>query len=270
MRGIGDERALHGERLAESFEQTVERADQRLHFAGQAALGERLELRRRAPANGRGDALQRLESARDDEPDQKPQRRQHREQRHDRAQRHARRQLATGAHRLRDLHDLTSRQGAEYAPFAGFGAQVGKPELGVLRQHALRLREVELHAVAVPDLHDQRIVGRAVPGRSRRRSRERCVGQRCDHLLQLMVEKRVGFLPRAEVRADGCNGDAEQQARQQPDQQLPADRPHALAGTFATIQPTPRTLRMKSAPSFLRSAWMCTSTALLSTGSLQP
>ena len=105
------------------------------------------------------------------------------------------------------------------------------------------------------------------------RAAKRCVGERRGHFLELIVEQRVRFVARAQIRADRRDRDGERaMPTQQPDQQLAPDRPHGFrsASGFATIQPTPRTLRIRSAPSFLRSAWMCTSTALLSTASFQP
>src|SRR4029077_3512322 len=183
-----------------------------------------------------------------------------------RAQRHARRELAALAHRLRDLDHLVAGQRTEHAPVPSVGVEVGEAELRVLRQHALRLRQIELHAVAVPDLHDQRVTTSVAVAESGRRGGERCAGQRRNHLLQLMVEKLVGLFARAKIRSGGANGDAGEQADEQPEEQLPADRRHVFDAGLATIQPTPRTLRMKSAPSFFRSVWIWTSTALLSTG----
>ena len=83
------------------------------------------------------------------------------------AQRHARGELAARAHRLRDLHDLAAGERAEHAPVAAVGGDGGESELRVLRQHAMRLRQIELHAVAVPDLHDQRVGAGADVGRRR-------------------------------------------------------------------------------------------------------
>ena len=52
---------------------------------------------------------------------------------------------------------------------AALGVDGGEAELRVLRQHAVRLRQIQLHAVAVPDLHQQRIA--AGPERRRRPAR---------------------------------------------------------------------------------------------------
>jgi hypothetical protein len=62
VRGVGDEAPLRRERLAETLEQPVQCAHQRLHFAGQPALADGLEQSRRTPRDGRGDPLERLQT----------------------------------------------------------------------------------------------------------------------------------------------------------------------------------------------------------------
>src|SRR5205823_14713039 len=144
-------------------------------------------------------------------------------------------------------------------------------ELSILRQIAARLRKKELHAALVPDLHDQRIAacGADAAGAGGRCDKGR-IGQRSRHFLELVVEQRVRLVACAQIGADRSADDGECQAQEQPHQQFATDGFHAACGSgFATIQPTPRTLRMRSAPSLRRSEWMWTSTALLSIDSLQ-
>ena len=118
------------------------------------------------------------------------------------------------AHRLRDLHHLAAGERAEHAPLAGRRcATVAKPSCAVLRQPALRLREVDLDAVAVPDLHDQRIVAGAGarPGApaSGMPVSEAAICR------ELVVEERVRLVARAQVGRDrgGDDGDGEARPR---------------------------------------------------------
>ena len=210
MRGVGDERALRRERLAESLEQAVQGMHQRLHFARQAGFGQRFEQIGRATRDVGRDAVQRREAAGDRVPDQQREEGQYRQQRHDRVQRKARREFATRAHRLRHLHHLAIGERAEDAPLAVVGVDGGESELCVLRQHPPWLRHEQLHAVAVPDLHHQRVGSGALGTGRWRDSGERRVGERRRHLLQLVVEERVGFLACAEVGADGGGTDRQQ------------------------------------------------------------
>ena len=144
--------------------------DQRLHFARQFRLVERLEHRGSARGDGSGDAVSGRKSARDREPDEQGQERHDGEERHDRAQRHVGGELAPGADRLRDLHDLIARDRAEHAPVAVVRADRGEAQLRVPRQVALRLRQVHLDTAPVRDLHDDGAVAGRV-ARARRAAR---------------------------------------------------------------------------------------------------
>src|SRR6185312_1754859 len=76
----------------------------------------------------------------------------------------------------------------------------------------------------------------------------------------------VGFVL-AIVEKDG-DGGGRCVERDQPHQQLHSEG--SQEPFFATFQPSPRTLRMTSAPKRRRNPWMMTSTALLETASSQP
>ncbi len=271
MRRVGDERALRIERTVEAGEQSVQRLRERPDLVGQAGLVDRLESAGDALGDGRSEPRERRKTARHAIPDEERQQRRHDEQGHDRPQRHAGRELAPRAHRLRHLHDLVAGERAEDTPVA-IGRRHGvEAELRVLRQRLLRLRNEALDAVAVPDLHDQRLTA---DRESARRAGERNADERRGHLPQLIVEYFVGFLPRADVRRERGRGNRDDKAAREPHEEPAPDGSHvpdpAAASARTIVQPTPRTLRIVSGGSLRRSACKCTSTALLPTSSFQP
>ena len=87
-----------------------------------------------------------------------------------------------------------------------------------------------------------------------------------------LYQDRILHLDRLVERPD-VGKHATDTARQQDDGGQPDEEPRAQGLCHdgrSTIHPTPRTLRMAMAPSFLRMVWIRNSIALLSTSSFQP
>jgi hypothetical protein len=166
--------------------------------------------------------IERAQSGGDAEPHEDREKRDHREQRHDRAQRHAGGELAPHAHGLRDLHHLVAGDGGQHAPFAGGVGDGAKAALEHVRQPPLRLRQVDLDAVAVPDLDDQAVAARGAARADACREGHACDRRR--HLRQLVVEERVGLLARPEIRGDRADDHGGGEANYEPTYQLATDR----------------------------------------------
>ena len=95
------------------------------------------------------------------------------------------------------------------------------------------------------------------------------VRQRCN-LRQLFVLQFVRFLERENERKRSggqCNA---KNYQQEPGRKPELKRVFQFRFHLKTIHPTPLTFLTELPPSFLRSAWIRNSTALLSTSSFQP
>src|SRR5580704_7842771 len=102
--------------------------------------------------------------------------------------------------------------------------------------------------------------GLAFPKRRRHRERADLHQDGILHLDRLAIGPSVG--------QDPCDGAGKDNDRSESEEQASAQGFDHVERS--TIHPTPRTLRIDFAPSFLRTAWIKNSTALLSTSSLQP
>ncbi len=198
VRGIGGEAALGGERLVEPREQRVEAPRQRLQFARQRAFGERRQRIRPALGHGARHCVERLQAATDGVPDQHAEERDQCRQRQQRAQRGLRGDFAPLVQRMRDLQCVRAFDVRVDAPLAAIARDGRIAFGGGNRQARFRLRPVDQHAVAVPDLRDD--LGHAgcaaTLGRPQRRlpaAQQVVDPRRVRELLQLQVEELADF-----------------------------------------------------------------------------
>ena len=127
--------------------------------------------------------------------------------------------------RLRHLDDAIAGRHAVGAPGAAVDVECRQPEQRTRRQSRMRTRLIEAAAVDAPDLDDEvePAVGQRV---DLRRGDLALVAQRQGHLLQLVVEQRLGLAEHVAVGHDAHRRRGQRQQREQRDQQANADRGH--------------------------------------------
>ncbi len=232
--GIGDERALVRQRIAQAGEQIVQRGGQRADLGGQPVGGQRRQRSGIARLHLTGHRAQRRQAAPHRQPHQPGQQRQQDQQRRDGAQRHAGRHLVPRTVRLGDLHHRRPEGDAVHAPCALRRDHIGEAQLGLGRQVGARVRQVEAAAGAVPDAdHHVVVVGDA--GQRRRRRVDPLAGQRGGHLLHLVVEQRIGLLAGLRIDEERGGDDAREQPARQPPQQGLANGLHGALLSVGTI-----------------------------------
>jgi len=167
---------------------------------------------------------------------------------------------------VRDLHGSSAVDQCIDPPILACCMDVRKAGLGAAGDIDSGRGSMKRLARPVPNLHGEVVFRVVLDGRICRVGHALASVQR--YLSKLAVEKRFRFIAREPVRNRSASDPNDGQHRRHPQQCRPAQRGHDP--TFTTIQPAPRTLRMTSLSSFLRTEWIKTSTALLSTSSPQP
>ncbi len=225
MRGVGDEGALRVEGQAQPLEQRIEGDRQRRDLVGQTGDRQRRQRPGVAGPDLAGEAIQRRQIARRQPADAERGEGRHQQQRQAAAPGRACCESLADLHRLGDLDDALVGRDAEGAPGLAADVDGGQAEQGPRRQRRVRPRGVDASAVVAPDLDDEIElgVGQAV---GLGRGDLALVAQREGHLLQLVVEQRLGFGEHVAIGDRAHHGRRQQQQRQQRDQQADPDRGH--------------------------------------------
>ena len=198
--------------------------------SGRPPVGERRQRLGIAGAQLAGEAGERRQVLRRQPPDHERGERRHQEQRQDAAPGGVRRQALADLDRLGDLDHALAGGDAVGAPGAALDLQRRQAEQRPRRQRRMRPRGVDAAAVDGPDLdHEVELrIGDAVGLRRRDLA---LVAQRQRHLLQLVVEDRLGL---GEDVAIGDRAHQQRRQREQAEQrrqQAGADRGHAAGST---------------------------------------
>ena len=135
--------------------------------------------------------------------------------------------LPAHAHQLRYLDDTRHRLDAEHPPAALTRGDRRETERGDRRQHRMRVRQVDPHAIERPHLHDE-VVGGVSGGKPRREQvLDRLIAQDERRLAQVIVEELIGLRERVAVDDPAAGGADQHHTREQLGEQPRPERAHA-------------------------------------------
>jgi len=231
VRGVGNELALLLEGSLQPQQEVVQRHDEGHDLGRHVPLGQRIERDRGARAHRPRDVHQRPQTAANDQPEQHPEHRQQEQERRDDAQRGGERQPVAQMHRLRHLDHLSCLLQSEDPPLAAAAVDRRVAQRQAMRQLRPRLRQVDAGAVGGPDLDRELLRLVFVAGLAPQGAVPRLIAKRQCQLPQLVIEQRAGFVACRAIGRQRPHQGGEGDDRQQRQQQLAADRPHAAAGT---------------------------------------
>ncbi len=263
MRRIGHEARLLVECAREPCEQPFDGSDEGLDLCGQAALAQGLRIDLVGGVEPACQSRQRREVLAQDNPHHHHQRRNQREQGQQRAPAAVERDLVAHGSALSDGDALAVVE----------RAQEQAPGLAVARGGVQAVGQRGIEPAGRKRLDDQLRFGLGIgvgTGRQRGRSAaaKLSIFHQPGHLLELFILKFVRVLVGKDERRRRRDHSGQPDDKRQPDRQ--PDLQGVLHVGRSTIQPMPRTFLITAAPSFLRMAWISTSTMLLSISSPQP
>jgi hypothetical protein len=220
VRRVGHKMFLCLEGAAHAAEQQVELVHQRPHLVGQPFGGQRRQIIGAAARHLAPGPLYGRQRAADDPPDGQHQQRRQQHKRHHGAHRQRARAGRARVQVLGDLHGLQRCLQGVDAVAVAVGLDVGKPQHRTRRQRRAGGAE-DLRAVQAPDLHiDLEAV--VVVGLFERQVQGHAAAQRARHLLQVLVEHRIGLPQRTAVGGAGLqNGRAQDGGEHKPEQPFP-------------------------------------------------